>query len=292
LQRQKARSMISLSEARRRAARWRSYYFRSQTIYDIHSPAVYRLAREMVENRKTYYILQEVRQLRRVWLQDRRTLERTPQGAGSRAGLSRSPVVVRDLARHMAVSARAGRFLFHLARLRHPRLMLDLGTGLGFSAAYLAAGSLAGTCVTAEGCAQTAALARQSFSRLKLKNVRQLQLSFEAAIPAAASGGHPLDLLHMDGDHRRQAVVQVWHTARPYLHRQSVVAISDIRWSEDMESAWEWLKQRPEVTFSVDLFDLGLLFLEGGPLDKAHYRLVPARWKPWRLGFRPRLPEH
>ncbi len=282
--------MIALSEARRRAGRWLSFYFQSQTIYDIHSPAVFRLAREMVENRKTYYILQEARQLRRIWLRDRRTIERLPRGAGSRAGLDRSPVAVRDLARHMAISPRAGRYLFHLARLRHPRLMLDLGTGLGFSAAYLAGGSLSGTCITAEGCAQTAALARQSFSRLKLNNIRQLQCTFDEAISTAVSGDAPIDLLHLDGDHRRKAVEQLWRTARPHLHRHSVVAISDIRWSEDMESAWEWLKGQPGVTYTVDLFDLGLLFLEEGPVNKAHYRLVPARCKPWRLGFWPRLP--
>ncbi len=276
--------------------RWRqgtarlAFYRKAQTIYDIHSPAVYLLAREMVENRKTYYILEEMRQLRRIWSRNTRRIRRTPLGAGSRAGLEAETVRVSELVRRSAVSARAGRYLFHLARIRHPATLLDLGTGPGFSAAYLAAGSLQGRCYTVEGCPRTAELAAQTFARLGASNIHPVVSGFTEALKGAVDFGSGLDLLHLDGDHRWDAVRQIWDLSLPYLHEQSVVVISDIHWSEDMEHAWEWLQQRPEVTYTIDLFELGILFLDPLPVQKSHYRLVPARWKPWRLGFAPKLP--
>lgn len=283
--------MVAIAHHRQQVSRFLAFFQAAQTIYDVQSPALYRLAREVVENRRNYYILQEVRQLRRLWAQDRTRIDLPPWGAGSRAGLDRGQSSVRDLVRHMAVSPRAGRHLFHLARLYHPRHMLDLGTGVGFSAAYLAGGSLNGTCISVEGRAALSDLAGRGFRRLGLKNIQLVRSSFAKALADRKAAGTPLDLLHLDGDHSREAVERTWWLSRDLLRENSLFILSDIYWSAGMQSAWQWLKQQEEVSYSVDLFDLGVLFFNRGPLQQQHYRLVPARWKPWRTGLWPKLPD-
>ena len=55
-------------------------------------------------------------------------------------------------------------------------------------------------------------------------------------------------------------------------------------WSEGMQSAWKNLIERPEVTLSIDLYDVGILFFKK-ELTKKHVSYIPYKYKPWRIGL-------
>jgi hypothetical protein len=40
-----------------------------------------------------------------------------------------------------------------------------------------------------------------------------------------------------------------------------VLVFDDIHWSRDMSEAWDAIKAHPEVTVTIDLYDMGLVFL-------------------------------
>jgi len=44
------------------------------------------------------------------------------------------------------------------------------------------------------------------------------------------------------------------------LHDNSVYIMDDINWSEDMNKAWNDIKKDKNVTISIDLFRMGVLF--------------------------------
>jgi len=48
--------------------------------------------------------------------------------------------------------------------------------------------------------------------------------------------------------------------------------VDDIRWNRAMYAAWNDLRAHADVTLSIDLGYLGLLFFQGG-MKKQHYTL-------------------
>src|SRR5260221_14780135 len=95
-------------------------------------------------------------------------------GAGSawKAPRQRS---VGDITRYAAKPARLGQLLYRIARYYRPARVVELGTSLGFSTAYLAAGAAhggggadfgVGRGLAVEGCGQGAAAAGGSFHSL------------------------------------------------------------------------------------------------------------------------------
>ena len=56
------------------------------------------------------------------------------------------------------------------------------------------------------------------------------------------------------------------------LNQKGVLAIDDIHYSEEMERAWRELKQDPRVTTTMDLYHLGLIFVDPHYL-KRHYKI-------------------
>ena len=83
----------------------------------------------------------------------------------------------------------------------------------------------------------------------------------------------------------KEKTLSYFETCLEYLHNDSVVIIADIHWSDEMEQCWEQLKKHPQVSLSVDLFHLGVLFFREELKEKKDVSLVRARLKPWRLGF-------
>ncbi len=56
------------------------------------------------------------------------------------------------------------------------------------------------------------------------------------------------------------------------LNQKGVLAIDDIHYSEEMERAWQELKLDSRVTTTMDLYHLGLIFVDPHYL-KRHYKI-------------------
>jgi hypothetical protein len=56
------------------------------------------------------------------------------------------------------------------------------------------------------------------------------------------------------------------------LNQKGVLAVDDIHYSEEMERAWNELKTDPRVTTTMDLYHLGLIFVDSHYL-KRHYKI-------------------
>jgi predicted O-methyltransferase YrrM len=265
--------------------RYLKYYFRAETHYGVHSPFVYELAREVLEDGREFYAFSTIEGFRRLLLRSKRRINITDYGAGSKIepGGQRS---IRSLARHSAVSAGTGRQLFRLVNFLKPGAMLELGTSLGISTAYQAAAALNAQMLTIEGCPETAKLAFQHFKELGLPSIRVLNGPFHELLPSALKHLQQLDYLYLDGDHRAAACLENFRVCLPYAHNGSVFVIADIHWSKEMEQAWMEMQQQPEVTLAVDFFHFGLLFFRQEQREKQYFTLIKACYKPWRIGLR------
>jgi len=168
---------------------------------------------------------------------------------------------VADIARTSLKPPKHARTLFRLVRWFQPSRVLELGTSFGISTLYLAMGAEDGTVTTIEGCPQTHRIALGHFERLKQRNIAPVLGSFKARLPQALQGIERLDLAFLDGHHAKEPTLDYFEQCLAYAHNDTVIVLDDIHWSKGMEEAWEAVKAHPRVTVTIDLYDMGLVFL-------------------------------
>ncbi len=264
--------------------RWIKYFWRAQTRYDVHSPFLSRFVEEVIQDRRWFYTFSIVEPLRQQLLHNRNLIERRDLGAGSIAnpGTKRT---IRSIAKSSALSPAEGRLLFRIVNFFKPKTILELGTSLGISTLYQIGAAPRAKMVTVEGCPATAKVADANFRQLGTAKLSLLVGPFREMLPTALQNLQTLDFLYLDGDHREAPTLEYIYQCLPNVHENTVFVIADIHWSAEMETAWNTLKERPEVTLSIDLFSFGLLFFRTNAFQKEHLTLIPYLFKPWRMGF-------
>lgn len=259
----------------RLARKYLSYYLASANRkgHGIHSPFVYDLVIQVLNDTRDYPAYAHVEGLRRKLLRDERKLEIEDLGAGSvTAGDSHGAAVtgrevishrsVADIARNVAKPKKLGQLLFRIARHYQPRVILELGTSLGLSAAYLASGAEEGAkLLTIEGSAAVAAVAEANFRSMGLENIELVRGGFDDQLPEALDRMGSIDLAFVDGNHRREPTLRYFNWLIAKASPSAMLIFDDIHWSGEMEEAWETIRQDARVLLTIDLFFIGLVFL-------------------------------
>jgi predicted O-methyltransferase YrrM len=244
--------------------RYLKYLFSSKNAHGIHSPFVFELYNGVIAQKGSYYAFDRIEQLRKKLLLSAKEIEVTDLGAG-RSGKR----TVAQIAQRSAKSRKYCELLFRLAYHFKPTAILELGTSLGISTAYLASAAPKAKVITIEGCPSTAAEAKKNFESLGLKNIESVVGNFDTTLPAALSNpkrtpselpaAHCL-LAFIDGNHRREPTLNYFGQILAAANNDSLLIFDDIHWSAEMEQAWEEIKKHPKVTVTIDLFFLGLVF--------------------------------
>ncbi|MEZ5043495.1 MAG: class I SAM-dependent methyltransferase [Saprospiraceae bacterium] len=264
--------------------RWFFFYRRAVTLYDIHSPFVAGLVKALLEDRRWFYVFSDISGLRDYIAQNKQVIPQSNFGAGSQILLTPG-VSVAKLGQTVAVDDKSGRLLFRLVNFLKPKYLLEMGSSLGLSAIFQAAGSLDGQLISIEGSPEISQLARQHVDGLGYKNIHIVNGVFSEQLPEVLQQLPQLDYVYLDGDHRLKPTLSYFESCLPHLHTQSAFVLADIYWSDEMLEAWEQLKLHPRVNLSVDFYDFGILFFREEQRQKEHFAVVPKSWKPWRLGF-------
>lgn len=238
------------------------YLARARDEHSLHSPFLFTLYTNVIRaDSRREPAFRNMRALRNELRRSRQTIQITDYGAGSKVNPSRERTIG-DIARHSQKPARFGRLLFRLIRQFRAKTVVDLGTSLGLTTAYLAeaARPQGGQVLTFEGCPQTAAVARQNFERLNLPNVTVVTGNLDETLPASVAALDRIDLAFFDANHRYEPTLRYFETCLAKAHNDSVFVFDDIHWSTEMERAWTDIKAYPTVSVTIDLFWVGLVF--------------------------------
>jgi predicted O-methyltransferase YrrM len=238
------------------------YWLRSGNAHGLHSPFIYGLYTTVICHNGTFQAFGPIEARRRELRQSTQRIAVTDFGAGSQvAGASGRERKLCDIARHAAKPPRLAQLLFRLVNHFQPATILELGTSLGLTTAYLAAADSRNQVITFEGCPNTAAVARETFEKLHLLNVQLVTGNLDQTLPATlAELAKPVDFVFFDGNHRYEPTLRYFEQCLDKAHENSVFVLDDIHWSAEMEQAWAAIKSHPAVTVTVDLFYVGLVF--------------------------------
>lgn len=244
------------------------------TRHSIHSPFLYNLVDEVIRCRKADPACKPVERLRRELKQSRMVIRKTDYGK-SPAGRFQPveyPVSISHIANHSLTSVRHARRLFRLARFLNANTMLELGTSLGLTAAYLALARPGAQVITLEGCPELSRIARQNCKKLGIPDVEVVTGPFSETLTPALRQLGKADLIYIDGNHQEEAVTGYFEQCLDFITNDTVVVFDDIRHSEGMEEAWNKICRHERVKISLDLFFSGwILFRKES--SREHFRL-------------------
>ena len=235
------------------------YYLKSFRLHGIHSPFVFDLHLNVLLHHGQFGAFSPIESLRKQLLNKSKEISVTDYGAGSKTNKEKLRKI-KDIARVSAKSPKYAQLLFRLVNYYQPQTILELGTSLGLSTAYLAAARQKAKVYTFEGCPKIAAQAKKNFQKLNLKNISLELGNLDLTLPAFLQKSATVDFVFFDGNHRYEPTMHYFNLCLAKHHENSIFVVDDIYWSAEMEKAWKEICRHPAVSVSVDLFQVGLLF--------------------------------
>ena len=235
--------------------------------HGIHSPFLFSFIQEVIYEKNPFYSFSSIEELRKKLLNDKSILDITDFGAGQKY-----QATVSNIARTSLKSKKWSQMLFRSVNFRRAEKVLELGTSLGISAAYMASVNSGICCVTLEGASEIADVAQGNFEKLNLQNIKIITGNIDETLSQALLDLGTVDFAFFDANHRRKPTLDYFHYCLQYITEKSVFVFDDIYWSKEMTQAWQAIKQEPSVTSTIDLFQMGIVFFNKR-LPKKNYKM-------------------
>ena len=248
----------------------------------VHSPYLFEWVRMVMSDKHAYRVWEDIESVRARMLVSDQVVEFVDYGSGvgRKSEGAKSEKRVKDIAKGSLARAKYAQMLFRLVNWLGHQLreenrgltIVELGTSLGVTTAYLAGVDTRDKVYTYEGCEAVAKIAMDNWKELRMSNIDcrvgpidegQLQCSLER-----------VDVVFVDANHTYEASLKYFDILAQKVHEKSVVVMDDIHHSEEMERAWREICADERVTSTIDLYQMGLVFF-----DK-HY---------WKRNYRMRL---
>jgi predicted O-methyltransferase YrrM len=231
--------------------------------HGIQSPFVFNLVSGVFRNKIDPDIVLTIENIRKNRISDRRIIDVLDLGAGP--SMKKSSVRrVSDIAKYSVVPEKYGKLLFNLSAEFGKPGIIELGTSLGISTMYQAAGCRETVVYTMEGSSSLAELARENFRKAGLENIKLLTGSFEDLLPEICEKATTPGLVFIDGNHRKEHLLRYFSQMAEISGTGTVIVLDDIHLSTEMEEAWTEIRQYENVSFTIDIFRMGLVFFRKG----------------------------
>ncbi len=260
------------------------FYSSATTKYRIHSPFVFDLIQEVVEDDRDFYSFRILKRLREDLADNKSVLEVTDLGAGSHTTKSNIRSIA-SISKSAVSPVKQCEMMFRLVQYFKPATMLEFGTSLGLNSLYQSTGYTNGQLITMEGSPEIAQFANSLFKKMDARNIVLRQGNFDTILPEVLTSVKQLDYVFFDGNHRKAPTLAYFEQCVLLATNDSVFVFDDIYWSAGMREAWETIKKDKRVTLTVDLYFMGLVFFRKEQKKQEHYKIVPAWAKPWIMGF-------
>lgn len=239
------------------------HILKAKTRHGVHSPFAYRLIDKVIYDfhaKKVYY---EIEKLRADLMRDERLINLADPSADSQIDKN-SNKQIRILAKKVLRSAPLAQLIYRLAADIAPRTIIELGTCLGITTAYLAKAAPEARIISIDTSPETAEIARENLDKLQIYNTEILAGDFTKLLPNIIDRIPELDFILINGNHTKEAILNYFQCCLPKLGEHSIMIIDDIHRGKGMNQAWAQIKAQPEVSVTIDLFHIGLVFVRKG----------------------------
>ena len=240
--------------------------------HGIHSPFVFEFINKVLKDKKQYPCYPVIEKQRQLLLQDNSIIEVEDFGAGS-GKLKSDSRVVKNIAASSLKPKKFAQLLFRIVQYYQPGTILELGTSLGITTSYLAKGNEKAAVFTCEGSSAIASIAKITFSNIQIQNIVVTEGDFAKTLQPTLNKIGKAGVAFIDGNHRKEPTLDYFTQLLHHSAPSSILIFDDIHWSKEMEAAWSDIQQHPSVTLTIDLFFIGLVFINPDFKVKQHFTI-------------------
>ena len=254
------------------ALKYLNYYLNASNGkgHGMHSPFVFEFIDEVLNDNRNFYAFDAIEKIRQSLLANQQKLTIEDFGAGSRT-IKNKERTIASIARSSLKPKKYSQLLFRMVDHYQPKTIVELGTSFGITTSYLASAKQDATIITMEGSNAIASIAKENFSKLKLKNIALVNGNFDDTLPQVISNLSTIDLAFIDGNHRYQPTLNYFEQILAKSDNYSIIILDDIHWSKEMEAAWKEVRNNSSVTMTIDLFFIGIVLLRNEFKVKQHF---------------------
>lgn len=248
-----------------RASKYLNYmlFSRHRKGHGIHGPFIFDLVSRVFRNKMDYDIVCKIEKVRKKMISDKRSIVVKDLGSGS-VKLKTNLRKVSDIAKYSPVPKKYGVLLANMAAEFGDPLLIEFGTSFGISTMYLAGACPGSIVYTLEGCPEISEIAKENFKEEGFNNISVQTGSFDDLLPSIKKlSGNP-GLVFIDGNHHKDALINYFFQMSEISCDQTVIIIDDIHYSKEMEEAWNFIKQDENVTMTIDIWRMGMVFFRAG----------------------------
>ncbi|MFB6342315.1 O-methyltransferase [Saccharicrinis sp. FJH62] len=238
--------------------------------FGVQSPFAYNLLKEAIHGDHSFYSFLDLRKEKNRMLRIKREIEVEDFGAG---GYSRYLCPVCEVVFKSVKSTGQQEMLFRLVNHMKSSTILELGTSLGLTTAYLASANPKAQVVTIEACHACAKEAADLWKKLNLTNITLIEDTFDNKLLPALKLLKNVDFVFIDGNHTGEALERYFEQILPYCTENCMVVADDIYWSHDMYDSWLRIKGHSSVRVSFNLFHMGIMVLNS-EVTPGHYKAI------------------
>jgi predicted O-methyltransferase YrrM len=240
------------------------YLITARSYRKIHPPFAFEVITTL-KQKKHHQTFDVIKNIYKSYRKKKGKVEHTDLGANAKnLPYVRKYRRIRDIAKKTSIKPKYGRAMFYLINQYKPKTILELGTSLGISTLYLSQGNRNAKVISIEGCAEITAIAAKTFKKARAQNIDIYTGGFESLLKKALDDLGQADLVFFDGNHRKKPTLDYFQTALPYAGENSIFIFDDIHWSPEMTRAWKTIGSHQDVTLTLDLFQIGLVFFKKG----------------------------
>ena len=241
------------------------HFLSAHSLDDIHSPFVFKLTTEVIRAKTTFHEFESIENIRKKLLKKSQLIDTQNSNQIIKKKIS-------YIAKHSAKSSKQAQFLFRLIKYFQPTSMIEIGTSLGISAMHQAMAAPQIKLTTIEGNPQLIKIANENFHELGLKNIELINGNFDIVLPNIVTTINQADYVFFDGNHQKDATINYFNLFLNKTHNDTIFIFDDIHWSDGMEEAWEIIKSNNQVTVTIDLFFMGIVFFNK-QLSKENFKI-------------------
>lgn len=152
--------------------------------------------------------------------------------------------------------------LYLLIRATKPSSVIELGTNVGISSAYIGAALKTngqnGKITTLDASPYRQRLAEELHHKLGIDNISYVEGLFTDTLPPSLDNLGSVDLAFIDGHHQYQPTIDYFEEILKYSTPDTVFVFDDIRWSDGMKKAWSQIQSDDRLGLIVDLTSVGI----------------------------------
>ena len=261
-----------------RIASWVKHQFTARNTggHGVHSPYLFEWVRMVMADKNSFYAWQQIEEVRREMLESEQVVEFVDYGSGgtsiqkSETGCQKK---ICDIAKGSLAKKKYAQMLARLVNwlgCEKGLTIVELGTSLGVTTAYMAAMDSRNRVITYEGCEAVAQIANENWKSLGLKNIT-CHVG-EINVEKLAKELTEVDVAFIDANHTYAGTRAYFNILATKVHAKSVLVVDDIHYNEEMAKAWEEICADERVTSTMDLYQMGFVFFDKHYWKK-HYRM-------------------